>query len=53
MAMGMEARAQVQRWDWRASTMHLLTVLYPMAIARFKEQAAEKQAIPSPSPAAV
>ena len=53
MKMGMEARAQVQRWDWRAATMHLLTVLYPMAIARFKEQAAENQTIPNPASAAI
>jgi len=36
--MGSEARTQVARWDWRAATLHLLRVQYPMAIARFKQQ---------------
>jgi len=42
--MGSEAREQVARWDWRAATMHLLRVQYPMAIARFKQQQAEEGA---------
>ncbi len=31
--MGEAARREVARWDWRASTQHLLRRQYPIAIA--------------------
>ncbi|PNH06301.1 hypothetical protein TSOC_007321 [Tetrabaena socialis] len=31
--IGMRAREEVGKWDWRAATRHLLNVQYPMAVA--------------------
>ncbi len=31
--MGARARQEVSKWDWRAATMHLLNVQYPLAVA--------------------
>eukprot|EP00210_Caulerpa_lentillifera_P001547 g1485.t1 len=54
--MGIAAKKQVERWDWRAATRYLLEVQYPLAIARFKkeqelktEDAAIDGALPSPT----
>lgn len=52
--MGIAARKQVDRWDWKAATKHLLEVQYPMAIARFRNEqemetkVASPEAMPSP-----
>lgn len=32
-AMGVAARAEVSKWDWRAATLHLLHHQYPLAVA--------------------
>lgn len=31
--MGIRARQEVAKWDWQASTLHLLNVQYPIAMA--------------------
>lgn len=31
--VGARARQEVSKWDWRAATMHLLNVQYPLAVA--------------------
>ncbi|KAG2444891.1 hypothetical protein HXX76_001628 [Chlamydomonas incerta] len=31
--VGVRARQEVAKWDWRAATMHLLNVQYPLAMA--------------------
>lgn len=32
-SVGDAARQEVSKWDWRAATMHLLNVQYPLAMA--------------------
>mgnify|MGYP001806717050 CR=1 FL=1 len=39
--MGIRARQEVAKWDWRAATMHLLNVQYPIAMAAAAAQYGE------------
>ena len=36
-AVGGRGRKEVSKWDWRAATKHLLTQLYPVAVAEAKK----------------
>eukprot|EP00210_Caulerpa_lentillifera_P007065 g6758.t1 len=53
--MGLAARKQVDRWNWKAATKHLLEVQYPLAISRFRKEQQEmkgdnlEEPIPSPN----
>lgn len=49
--MGEQARLQASCWDWKAATLHLLNVQYPMAIARFQQRQETRSKKPTTKPA--